>query len=105
MRKQTASSRDSFLGIVPSVPWRVTEVRALSSYRLSVQFTDGTAGEVDLSRIVISENAGVFAALRDPNLFSLVYLKHGVVVWPGEIDLAPDATHDEIKKHGRWVPE
>jgi hypothetical protein len=27
----------------------------------------------------------------------------GAVTWPGEIDLAPDAMHDEIKKNGKWV--
>jgi hypothetical protein len=26
-------------------------------------------------------------------------------MWPGEIDLAPDAMYDEIKKQGRWVLE
>ncbi len=36
----------------------------------------------------------------------------GHVVWLrfrdgacGEIDLAPDAMYDEVKKEGRWVPE
>jgi hypothetical protein len=25
------------------------------------------------------------------------------VWWPGDLDLAPDAMHAEIKAHGRWV--
>jgi hypothetical protein len=29
----------------------------------------------------------------------------GAVMWPGEIDLAPDAMYDEIRKEGRWAPE
>jgi hypothetical protein len=70
-----------------------------------VKFVDGTTGEVDLSRLVISDKAVVFAALRDPELFAKAYVEYGAVVWPGEIDLAPDAMYDEIKKHGRWVLE
>ena len=66
---------------------------------------DGTTGEVDLSRLVLSDKAGIFAALRDPALFTEAYVEYGAVMWPGEIDLAPDAMYDEIKKEGRWVPE
>ena len=76
----------------------------MPDYRLLVKFMDGTAGEVDLSRLVISDSAGTFAKLRDPVLFAQAYVEYGAVVWPGEIDLAPDAMYDEIKKHGRWVP-
>jgi hypothetical protein len=83
----------------------VTEVSALPSYRLVVRFVDGTEGEVDLSRLVLSNRAGVFAALRDPAVFTKAYVEYGVVMWPGEIDLAPDAMYDELKKHGRWVLE
>jgi hypothetical protein len=27
----------------------------------------------------------------------------GVVTWPGELDLASDAMHSEIKKNGQWL--
>lgn len=105
MRKQAESTQNSTPGIIPSASWRVSEVSTLSGYRLLVRFVDGTTGEVDLSRLVISDKAGVFATLRDPELFAKAYVEYGVVVWPGEIDLAPDAMYDEIKKHGRWVLE
>jgi hypothetical protein len=70
---------------------------------LEVEFIDGTCGVVEMSRRVTSDQAGVFAILKDVNLFNQVYLEHGVATWPGEIDLAPDAMHDEIKLHGKWV--
>jgi hypothetical protein len=70
-----------------------------------VKFMDGTAGEVDLSRLLKSDAAGIFAQLCDPAVFARAYVQYGAVVWPGEIDLAPDAMYDEIKKHGRWVLE
>jgi len=105
MRSQTGSIHDSPPGIIPQAPWRVVKVHALPGYRLAITFVDGTGGEVDLSRLVRSHGAGVFARLRDQALFDQVRLECGAVVWPGEIDLAPDAMYDEIKKHGRWVLE
>jgi hypothetical protein len=83
----------------------VTEVHTLPGYHLVVKFVDGTEGEVDLSQLVLSNKAGVFAALRDPAVFAKAYVECGAVMWPGEIDLAPDAMYDEIKNRGRWVPE
>jgi len=105
MRSQTESTQDSAPGVIPCAPRRVVEVHALPDYCLLVKFVDGTTGEVDLSSLVTSDKAGVFAALRDPAVFAQVYLECGVVTWPGEIDLAPDAMYDEIKRQGRWILE
>jgi hypothetical protein len=80
------------------MPWRVTAVRALPDFRLSVRFVDGTCGVVDLSRHIHAPGAGVFAPLADPSLFGQVFVEHGAVTWPGEIDLAPDAMYARIKQ-------
>jgi hypothetical protein len=85
------------------MPWRLAAVEALPGFRLRVQFMDGTEGTVDLMGLIQSPGAGVFAALADPSLFSQVFIEHGAVTWPGEIDLAPDAMYAEIKKAGTWV--
>jgi hypothetical protein len=77
--------------------WRVSSVQALSQFRLSVQFMDGTQGVIDLAHLVHAPNAGVFAALADPALFEQVFVEHGAVTWPGGIDLAPDAMYTQIK--------
>jgi len=105
MRNQTESVQDSSPGVIPRASWRVVEVHTFPGYRLVVKFIDGTKGEVDMSRLVMSDRAGVFIQLRDPVLFAQAYVDYGAVVWPGEIDLAPDAMYDEIKKHGQWVLE
>jgi hypothetical protein len=84
-------------------PWRVASVLALPSYRLRVRFNDGTEGEVDMARFLATSRAGVFAPLRDETLFRRVEICLGAVTWPGEIDLAPDAMYDAIKRDGRWV--
>lgn len=75
---------------------------ALPDDRLFVQFIDGLTGVVDLSALIASPNAGVFARLRDRALFEQVHVEIGAVVWPGELDLAPDAMHAAIKQHGEW---
>ena len=105
MRNQAESIQNSASGVIPRAPWRVVDVHPLPGYCLAVKFVDGTAGEVDVSRLVLSESAGIFAQLRDPMVFARAYVEYGAVVWPGEIDLAPDAMYDEIKKHRRWILE
>ena len=88
--------------IRPTAPWRVVEATALPGHRLFVRFVDGLTGLVDLSALIASPNAGVFARLRDPALFKQVHVDLGAVVWPGNLDLAPDAMHEAIKQHGEW---
>ena len=73
--------------VVPRMPWRVRAV-----------FVDGTRGVTDLSALIHSEDAGVFASLRDPALFSRARVVYGAVTWPGEIDLAPDALYRQMAK-------
>jgi hypothetical protein len=86
----------------PRSHWSVTQVEPLSGFRLRVLFADGLTGVVDMSALVHSPEAGVFAALRDPSLFAQVALDYGAASWPGELDLAPDAMHAAIQEHGEW---
>ncbi len=88
--------------VVASSPWSVRRVSLLTGLRLAIVFADGTEGIVDMSALVESPNAGVFKALRDRDLFEEVYISHGAVAWPGDLDLAPDAMYDEIKANGHW---
>jgi hypothetical protein len=81
----------------------VTEVEALPGFRLRVALADGLTGTVDMSRMVHSPKAGVFAALADPSLFAQVTLDYGAVAWPGELDLAPDAIYAAIQEHREWL--
>ena len=87
----------------PRAPWRVAEVEALPGFRLRVRFNDGTAGTVEMADFINSDAAGVFATLRDEKLFREARVNLGAVTWPGDLDLAPDAMHREIKKHKNWI--
>jgi len=106
MRSEAAAEEDRTTSLTssirPSAPWRVQEVAALPNCRLSVRFIDGLKGMVDLTELIASPDAGVFARLRDQALFDRVYIECGAVTWPGELDLAPDAMHAAIKANGEW---
>ncbi len=56
-----------------------------------------------MGRLITSQKAGIFAKLRDINIFNKVCIEYGAVAWPNEINLAPDAMYDEIKSNGVWT--
>lgn len=89
-------------GVTAAAPWRVRAVRVLPDYRLSVTCNDGTSGIVDMARLVASENAGFFAALKDVQLFQQVSIELGVLTWPNGSDLDPVWLHEEIGKNKLW---
>lgn len=109
MRQQAVAQENSAAALSPPIrprmPWRVAEVRVLNGFRLWVRFVDGTEGTVDMTPLLQSPDAGVFAALADdPDRFRQVQVEHGAVTWPGDLDLAPDAMHAAIRASGMWVP-
>jgi Protein of unknown function (DUF2442) len=79
----------------------VASVEALPGYRLRVRFLDGLEGVVDVSGLVASPNAGVFAALVDFEAFNRVFVSLGAVCWPDGLDIAPDAIYADIKASDR----
>ncbi len=79
------------------VYWDVVEVRPEADYNLFVRFSDGVSGRV---RISPEKMTGVLAPLRDLRFFEQVFIDHGAVTWPGEIDLAPDAMYEEVARQG-----
>lgn len=85
------------------MPWHVVAVTPLANYQLRVQFVDGTTGQVDMRNMILSPDAGVFAALADQALFRQIFVEYGAVTWPGELDLAPDAMHRVIREAGVWI--
>lgn len=80
--------------------WNAVEVKVNEYLVLEVGFIDGVRGTV---KFLPEHLTGVFTVLKDPLFFEKVYIKDGVVTWPGELDLAPDAMYDEIKKNGQWI--
>ena len=80
--------------------WEVTEVRIAGEFALTVRFQDGLEGKV---KFLPSFFRGVFSHLASHHEFQKVQVVDGVVTWPGELDLAPDAMYDEIMRNGEWL--
>jgi hypothetical protein len=73
----------------------------IEDYAVKVRFIDGLEGIV---RFLPGFFRGVFSHLNDPKKFRQVSVVGGAVTWPGELDLAPDVMHEEIKQRcGVWV--
>lgn len=83
-----------------TMEWDVVAIQVMPPMALQVRFADGTAGQV---RFEPSHLTGVFEALKDPAIFAQARIESGAVTWPGDVDLAPDAMHAEIKLCGEWV--
>jgi hypothetical protein len=81
--------------------WDVVEVRPEPGYSLFVRFQDGSSGHVRFSK---QELTGVLSPLQDPGFFERVFIDHGAIAWPGDIELAPDAMHADVARQRRDLP-
>ena len=83
---------------------RVTGVAVIAPYGLGLRFADGSGGIVDCSHLVLGEEAGVFAQLRDPAEFAKAYVhpEAQTVAWPDDLDLCPDVLY--ARAHSIPIP-
>lgn len=73
---------------------RAVEVEARRGRRIWLRFSDGSAGEVDLSDLA---GRGVFRAWNQREIFEGVHVApHGAVAWSDEIELCADALYLEL---------
>ncbi len=75
----------------------------IGDHELRLLFEDGTVGDVAFAD---EEWQGVFAPLRDPELFAQVRIDPlaGTIVWPGELDMAPEALYTEARRRQVAAP-
>ena len=74
--------------------WDIVEVQPEADHTLALRFADGSAGHVRFDDDFFT---GVFAPLRDSQLFVQAFIHQGAVAWPGDIDLAPDVLWEQIR--------
>ena len=73
---------------------RALEVEARRGLRIWLRFSDGSAGEVDLSDLA---GRGVFRAWDRGGVFESVHVApHGAVAWNDEIELCADSLYLEL---------
>lgn len=102
MPNQTATQKNSAVGVIPVAPWRIQAVSVLPDFRLALTFRDGLTGIADLSAIKTSFNAGIYAPLANPDFFALVQIELGVLVWPNGADLDPAWLHENLLAGKTW---
>lgn len=66
---------------------QVTKVIAQSDYKLLITFSSGESKYFDMKPYL---HYPVFRKLENPGYFSLASVDYGTVVWPGDIDIAPE---------------
>lgn len=71
----------------------VIRVEALAPYRLWLEFENREQRVFDLSPYL---EIGVFRQLKDTRLFRAARVEGGTVVWPGDIDIAPETLYQEL---------
>lgn len=72
---------------------RVTDFRQVGPFVLWVEFDDGTRREIDFEPAL---QGGLYASLRDPEMFRQVRLDPEVqtLVWPNGADFDPATLYD-----------
>ena len=77
------------------------EVKPRDGYRIWLRYSDGSAGEVDLSDMA---GRGVFKVLVDRAVFEKVHISgHGSIAWSDDIELCEDALY--LRLTGKSVEE
>jgi hypothetical protein len=70
---------------------KITEVKPLAHFKLSLRFDNGASGIVDLNDMI---GHGVLEAWNRSDVFEKVRITElGALEWPGAIDLCPDALY------------
>ncbi len=74
-------------------------IRRLGSFRLELEFSDGTVGIQDF-RSILKKSGPMIEPLKEPAYFARVFLEDGAPTWPNGYDWDPIALHDEMKAAG-----
>ena len=69
----------------------VVKVRATPDYRLYLEFENGENRVFDMSPYM---DKCPFKSLKGSPLFTRASVDYGTVVWPGNIDIAPETLYD-----------
>nr|VFJ56854.1 MAG: Protein of unknown function (DUF2442) [Candidatus Kentron sp. FW]VFJ64557.1 MAG: Protein of unknown function (DUF2442) [Candidatus Kentron sp. FW] len=70
----------------------VVEVTARPGYKLTLVFENGERRLFDMSPYMEKKP---FDRIKNPALFGCAHIDYGTVVWPGNIDIAPETLYDE----------
>ena len=67
-------------------------VKALPDYRLLVEFANGETRIFDAAPLLERK---CYAVLKSVEVFNLVRIAYGTVVWPGNLDIDPEWLYED----------
>lgn len=76
---------------VPNVLLDVVRVEARPDYTLRLEFENGERRVFDMNPLMDKKP---FVRLKGSPLFMKAFVDYGTVVWPGNIDIAPETLYD-----------
>lgn len=69
----------------------VVSVKAVQDYKLLLEFENGEKRVFDMAPYMDKKP---FVQLKESPLFAKAAVDYGTVVWPGDIDIAPETLYD-----------
>ena len=70
---------------------QINSVQVVADFGLLLTFNDGERKIFDMKPYL---HYPVFRRLENPGYFSLAHVGYGTVVWPGDIDIAPETLYE-----------
>jgi hypothetical protein len=70
----------------------VISVTVLPDYQLELKFANGERRRFDMRPLL---DMKPWRRIAIPDLFEKATVEYGTVVWPGEIDIAPETLYDD----------
>lgn len=70
----------------------VVAVKPLPDFQLDLTFENGELRRFDMRPLL---GVRPWNRIASPNLFQHARVEYGTVVWPGEIDIAPETLYDD----------
>jgi hypothetical protein len=74
-------------------PIEVVAARAEADYVVTLAFSDGRTGWVDLHRYLWG---AAFDRVQDPDYFRRLRIRYGTVTWPDGTDIAPEVLYRDL---------
>ena len=74
----------------------IVSAKPLDGYRVDVVFDTGDKAIFDCSRYL---DKPYWRRLKDKSFFNQVFVGHGTLVWPNEIDIGPEDVWDFAERY------